>query len=177
MKPSDFHIGLEFACGPFEWRCTDVGMRTVVAIRLVEDDPVWYEGPPYMVDEVVLDEKELEDAYPSQTEQIRASAYDTENGHPGYPSDILSKLIREGRLGERYPRRRFLKFDRIRADGELLSPYGARRSCGEDSPWIIKVYLPFTQERIELGEVEFRALPLSTPEAVRCRADKQRSKK
>jgi hypothetical protein len=177
MKPSDFHIGLEFACGPFEWRCTDVGMRTVVAIRLVEDDPVWYEGPPYMVDEVVLDEKELEDAYPSQTEQIRASMRETDGGHPGYPSDIVFKLLREGRIGDKYPRRRFLNFDRIRADGELLHPYGARRAQGESSPWIIKVYLPFTQERIEVGEVEFRALPLSTAEAVRCRADKQRSNK
>jgi hypothetical protein len=60
MKPSEFHIGLEFTCGPFWWRCTDVGTRTVSAIRLVEDDPVWYEGPPYMVNEVVLDEAELE---------------------------------------------------------------------------------------------------------------------
>jgi hypothetical protein len=177
MKPSDFHIGLEFACGPFEWRCTDVGTRTVVAIRLVEDDPIWYEGPPYMVDEVVLDEDALEDAYPNQTEQIRARVKDAQNGHPGYPGDTIFKLMRDGRSGERYPRQRLLEFDRIRADGELLHPYGARRVGGDDSLWDIKIYLPFTQERIEIGELEFRALPLSTPEAVHSRAEKYRALK
>ena len=63
MRVADFHIGLEFICGPFWWRCTDIGTRTVAAVRLVEDDPRWYEGPPYMVEEVVLDETELEDGH------------------------------------------------------------------------------------------------------------------
>src|SRR5471030_3538154 len=86
MKPADFHIGLEFVCGPFWWRCTDVGSRTVTAIRLVEDNPVWYEGPPYMVDEVVLDEAELGDAHLSEEEKIRASIDEArKSGHPGFP--------------------------------------------------------------------------------------------
>ncbi len=73
MKPSDFKLGMAFICGPFWWRCTDVGTRTVTAISLVEDDPVWYEGPPYMVQEVVLDETELEDAYLTEDEKIRSA--------------------------------------------------------------------------------------------------------
>lgn len=34
MEHSEFQIGLEFWCGKRRWRCTDVGTRTVVAIRV-----------------------------------------------------------------------------------------------------------------------------------------------
>ena len=44
-------------CGGTRWRCTDLGRRTVIAIPLEhEDDPSWYNGPPYAVDEKVFDE-------------------------------------------------------------------------------------------------------------------------
>ncbi len=33
MEHSEFHIGLEFWCKG-NWRCTDIGTRTVVAIRI-----------------------------------------------------------------------------------------------------------------------------------------------
>jgi hypothetical protein len=80
MEHSDFAIGRAFATGHSLWRCTDVGTRTVVAIRLdsaetvsvevrggrcgpetrkVIDprrDPGWLSGPPYAVAETVFDE-------------------------------------------------------------------------------------------------------------------------
>jgi hypothetical protein len=60
MKPADFTIGLEFWMNGFRWRCTDVGSRFVIAIRLGdEDDPTKCIGPPYKVAEVVLDEYDL----------------------------------------------------------------------------------------------------------------------
>ena len=34
MKHSDFAIGDEFWCGGRQWRCTDIGTRVIVAIRL-----------------------------------------------------------------------------------------------------------------------------------------------
>ena len=50
MKHSDFSVGCEFATATGSWRCTDVGTRTVIAIRLdLDDDPSWYNGPPYAV--------------------------------------------------------------------------------------------------------------------------------
>lgn len=69
---------------------------------------------------------------------------------------------------EPYPRKRLLEFDRVRADGEIFHPYAARK---DDIGWVIQLYLPFTQEWAELAEAEFLALPLSTPEVVRQRAD------
>ncbi|HEV3423054.1 MAG TPA: hypothetical protein VG105_04565, partial [Paraburkholderia sp.] len=60
------------------------------------------------------------------------------------------------------------KFDRVRADGEILHPYAGRK---DGTSWLIQLYLPFTNEWSEIGEGEFLALPLSTPDAVRRRAD------
>jgi hypothetical protein len=45
MKHSDFKIGNEFLTATGRWRCTDVGVRTIVAIKLdLDHDPRWYNG-------------------------------------------------------------------------------------------------------------------------------------
>src|SRR5665811_453036 len=71
MQHADFKIGCLFRNGSGLWRCTDVGTRTILAIKLdfaeVESnrespwlcDPVhaqrygWFDGPPYLVIEHV----------------------------------------------------------------------------------------------------------------------------
>jgi hypothetical protein len=81
MEHGDFHIGLEFWMSGSQWRCTDVGTRVIVAIRI---DPVEigtsengvvttrrisraeaealgrFSGPPYGVLESVIDEDDRE---------------------------------------------------------------------------------------------------------------------
>jgi hypothetical protein len=70
MRHSDFKIGLEFLTAAGRWRCTDVGARTVAAIRLdLDHDPFWYSGPPYAVVENVFDEYGLEDCDPAPPER------------------------------------------------------------------------------------------------------------
>jgi hypothetical protein len=60
MRLSDFHIGLEFWMSGSRWRCTDVGSRVVIAIKLDhDDDPSWYNGPPYAVCEHAIDKSEI----------------------------------------------------------------------------------------------------------------------
>jgi hypothetical protein len=60
MELSDFHIGLEFWMSGSRWRCTDVGTRLVIAIKLDhDDDPSWYNGPPYAVCERPIDEYDI----------------------------------------------------------------------------------------------------------------------
>ena len=169
MTPKDFYVGLEFLCGPFWYRCTDIGTRTVIAIRLVEDDPAWYAGPPYMVEEVVLDEVSLEEAYLSEEGAVTAAIKEHEtSGHPGFDHDAVSRMLDEKPGKERYPRPRFLEFDRVRGDGEILHPYAACRDAHGE--WAICLYLPFTKEWLQMKEVEFRTFPLSTPVAVKTRA-------
>jgi hypothetical protein len=59
MKHTDFKIGLEFEMGANRWRCTDLGTRTVSAIKLDAPDASWYNGPPYAVAEHCLDENDI----------------------------------------------------------------------------------------------------------------------
>lgn len=180
MQIRDFRVGLEFLCGPFWYRCTDIGSRTVAAIRLVEGDPVWYDGPPYMLQEVVLDELDLEDAWCSEEDAIRASIREADtSGHLGFPHEVVCRMTDEALDtewvgGRRYPPgRRLLHHDRVRPDGEILHPYAARPADDREEPaWIIRLYLPFTQEWMEMGEMDFLALPLSTPDYVRTRANR-----
>lgn len=66
MKHSDFRISREFLTETGRWRCTDVGKRTIAAIRLDhDDDPTWYNGPPYAVVEQVFDEYSIEGCEPA----------------------------------------------------------------------------------------------------------------
>lgn len=54
-------IGDEFTLDGQEqvWRVTDVGTRTVIAIKLDMKDQSWYNGPPYAVTETVFDEDDI----------------------------------------------------------------------------------------------------------------------
>ena len=55
MEYSEFYTGKEFYSASGKWRCTDVGKRVIVAIKL-DGDPRNWVGPPYSVVETVFDE-------------------------------------------------------------------------------------------------------------------------
>lgn len=60
MQHQDFAIGDDFFLSGGRWRCTDLGRRTVVAIKLEsDDDPSWHDGPPYALVETVIDEQDI----------------------------------------------------------------------------------------------------------------------
>jgi hypothetical protein len=79
MELSDFVIGKTFWTHSGTFRCTDIGTRVVVAVKLgpravsraesadgevritkrIDDEPSWLNGPPYAVEEAVFDENEL----------------------------------------------------------------------------------------------------------------------
>jgi hypothetical protein len=87
MKRADFKIGAEFWCGGQQWRCTDIAIRTIVAIRLDQvevggNQPElrrtlnrakakvegWFNGPPCAVNESVFDEYDMEGCSPAPKE-------------------------------------------------------------------------------------------------------------
>jgi hypothetical protein len=86
MQHSEFKIGGIFRCGGQLWRCTDIGTRTIVAIRIdqveVGGSPAlrrtlsraeaeaegWFNGPPYAVAESVFDENDVEGCSPGPGE-------------------------------------------------------------------------------------------------------------
>ena len=77
MRHGDFFIGKEFMTDTGQWRCTDIGTRTIIAIKIsevhvirladdgraaseiVNTDPSWFDGPPYAVAESVFDEDSM----------------------------------------------------------------------------------------------------------------------
>ena len=63
MKKSEFKMGGSFFTGSGEWRCTDIGTRVVVAIKLDQEDSRNYNGPPYSIVESVFDEYDFGGCY------------------------------------------------------------------------------------------------------------------
>ena len=90
MELSDFVIGETFWTAAGAFRCTDIGTRVVVAVKLgpraisraesvdgtvritkrIDDDPSWLNGPPYAVEEVVFDENELLGCFRTEAELL-----------------------------------------------------------------------------------------------------------
>jgi hypothetical protein len=59
VEHGSFKIGLEFWMSGSKWRVTDIGTRTIIAIRLDRSNPSRYNGPPYAIPEHVIDEYDL----------------------------------------------------------------------------------------------------------------------
>ena len=59
MEKTDFQLGLEFYTASGKWRCTDIGTRVIVAIKLDQTEMRNYNGPPYSIAEHVFDEYDL----------------------------------------------------------------------------------------------------------------------
>ena len=89
MELSEFAIGETFWTHGGVFRCTDVGTRVVVAVKLgprevgraekvdgelrtkrIDADPSWLNGPPYAVVEVVFDENELLGCFRTEAELL-----------------------------------------------------------------------------------------------------------
>ena len=88
MELRDFLIGETFWTHSGAFRCTDIGTRVVVAVKLgpravsrgesvdgdvritkrIDDDSSWLNGPPYAVEEVVFDENELLGCFRTEAE-------------------------------------------------------------------------------------------------------------
>jgi hypothetical protein len=83
VKHADFAVGRIFWRGGRQWHCTDLGTRTVIAIRIDSVDvgsnnpdlrrtlsraeaeaEGWFNGPPYAVAEHVFDEDGIQDCAP-----------------------------------------------------------------------------------------------------------------
>ena len=66
MEHGDFKIGMTFSSPTSMWFCTDVGTRTIAAIKDRQESPdkSWMNGPPYAVQEAVFDENDFPACYP-----------------------------------------------------------------------------------------------------------------
>ncbi|CZV09937.1 hypothetical protein K1J23_04010 [Enterobacter hormaechei] len=163
MKIADFQIGMRFlTCTAQLWQCTDVGIRTILAIEIDPSrDEHWYNGPPYAVPEEVFDETSIRTCYRSEKEAILESLTDDfeQNIHPEYPSEVIKTFIRYLSEQQTYPNERLFRIDRVGEDGEIHHPYAAREI---DDEWQILVYLPFTQAFTDFSEAAFIRMRVAT---------------
>ena len=99
MKLSDFVIGQDFYNAVGKWRCTDIGQRTITAIRWPDDDELpgmedmdgWLKGPPYALPEVVFDERDIALAYRTLAEAVSRA---TRSAHPGFDHKVVVELFK-----------------------------------------------------------------------------------
>lgn len=167
MRHSDFRIGEVFyAAAGHPWRCTDVGTRTICAISLMDhaDDPSWFNGPPYAVQEMVFDEYDFDGCYNDMPSMIMDRVSDIEeSAHPGFDVDDVSKMIRTMmKFGgkNQYPRRAMLRRDRIGENGEIFHPYAVKKT--KKGKWKIFVFEIFSRNYSVMSETSFRDLPIAT---------------
>lgn len=146
-----------------------MGARTILAIQLDQKDPHWYQGPPYIAEEVVFDEYEMERCHRTNEDALVAAVNNHKiTAHPGYPADAVTRML-EARYAHAYPHRGVLRFDRCRADGEILHPYAGRK---EGAAWVVELYLPFLGGYDTMLERDFIALPRAVAADIRSRADR-----
>jgi hypothetical protein len=87
MQHLEFKVGGIFRCDGRLWRCTDIGARTIVAIRIDRVEvggslalrrtlsragakaEGWFNGPPYAVAESVFDENDIKGCSPAPGEE------------------------------------------------------------------------------------------------------------
>jgi hypothetical protein len=179
MKINEFRPGLEFMDNIHIYRCTDVGSRTVAAIVLDKDDERWYAGPPYIVPEVLLDEKALRSCYLSDVHAIQQSIAEMKDIDLTYSHEAVKKFMSSKVAADyqKYPSKGVMRFDRVGAavagesvdgvePGEIYHPYSAVQHGGI---WSISCYLPYAEEYVEIDEMVFISLPIAQVEDYRAR--------
>lgn len=163
MKISDFYPGLVFnSAGGFEYRCTDVGSRTILAVLLSGVDPVFVQGPPYIQREEVFAEHELKQCFLNLADALVHGS--EPSAHPGFSTDEVKTMFKGRSSPEMltYSRRNLLKADRDLAD-DVAHPFSITRT---DNGIRVHYLTLKSKTFLEMGEIEFAKLPLTTPESL-----------
>ena len=174
MKHSDFVIGERFQTAIGEWICTDIGTRTISAIRIPSENDEWDElhgatleqwlqGPPYVLKEELFNEKDMGLASRNLFEAI---AERIQSRHPGYLSEDARRLMLTKRKGSN----RFLpvlNIDRVQGDA-YWHPYSTE---GEGSTLRVLVFEVFERKWDSFTMAEFLSLPVATEADIERLAD------
>lgn len=174
MKLMDFKIGTIFdTCTGQRWRCTDVGSRSILAIELKPDlEESWFKGPPYAVEEIPFDEKDIDRAYRTIEEAVERSLQ--KSAHPNFPHEAVMAMTR-ARFTEStraYPHKRLWRSDRVADNGEILHPYGAEQ---DGETWYILAYELFAQTFHKVPDYAFVRLRHSTEKDLRKRREQMKT--
>ncbi|MBD8088468.1 hypothetical protein IFT48_00490 [Pseudomonas fluorescens] len=167
MDISQFYIGLVFnSGGGFEYRCTDVGTRTVLAVLLSGIDPVFVEGPPYIQTEEVFSEHSLKRCFLTVADAL-VHTQEADAHHPGFTTEEVKRMMAARFAPEiqSYPRKNLLKANRD-LESDVAHPY----AISHEESGIVVHYLTLKTKQFEtMEEVKFARLPLTTPDSLKAK--------
>lgn len=96
MKIKDFEIGGLFFFGyGGQWKCTDIGTRTITAVKINLDegkDSDWFSGPPYAVKEVVFNEKDISNCYKDNLSRLEIYLNKHFSDKPKFSDEAKDKI-------------------------------------------------------------------------------------
>lgn len=173
MKLEDFKIGEIFYWhAGFKYLCTDKGTRTITAIHLdyQKNELDWFQGPPYNVDEITLDETDIKSCYTNEINMLTERVENLDKSyHPSFLSEDFVKMFKNKDRKDMtaYPRKRMLKIDRVGNDGKIWHPYSVMKT--KNNEWIIKIFELFDRTFSEMNENEFVKLKRSSEEDLKKR--------
>lgn len=178
MKLSQARIGLEFHTAEGRlWRITDVGTRTFLAIVIGEpdtesglprhvQDPIWLDGPPYLVKEHLFDETSMGRAFLTIPGHLQESL-DADRHHPGFDS-TLSRVMGYHTLRRShpdYPFPKVLKHDRWDEQRQdVLHPYLVDKTA---RGWSLRTLGLFSRRFYAVDDQAFVRLPRATTDHFR----------
>lgn len=137
MKIQDFKIGeIFYGSGGFPYLCTDIGSRTISAIPVpletyskfeFQNIEFWLKGPPYMVKEETLNEREIEKCFRNFEEDIKNAleCHDKKRDYQNsYTTPEVNRMMKAKSImkNNRY-RSELIRYNRISNEGECLHPY------------------------------------------------------
>jgi hypothetical protein len=172
MNHSEFKIGENFfAQAGFEWQCTDIGTRTILAV-LVNPEPFheFIKGPPYISNEKVFDENEIKNCYKNLNDELLDSLRGSDSAHPGFSPKDLKILNKDlfAKRNYRYPK--LFRFDRVGEDGRIYHPYMAEFDSKKEE-WYILVFEIFSKKTSSIHENVFATLKVCEEEDLIKRRD------
>lgn len=150
LKPGDCFIGMEFWSDGGHWRCTDVGKRTVTAIKLDQEDPRNYGGPPYMVVEEAMDEYCLPTCYKTKEERDEnfSDVHDGPDSSTVMTSDSTSaRHLRLGMEKKMVTELDDAEFRRVQRLGQAMLAGTAKES---EQNWLVRHVLKQSYPGVEL---------------------------
>lgn len=174
MNLVDFAIGQDFYNAVGKWRCTDIGQRTITAVRWPDDDEMpgmagledWLRGPPYALKEVVFDEKDMGLAYRTLAEAVGRSL---DSAHPGFAHEDSNRMFKgvrrrmEERVNGARPASsplmdRLMRHERV-LDGRVLHPYDWK-----DDGLVVCVFDVFGKTWMDVPLADLLRAPVATEE-------------
>lgn len=136
MKLQQFEIKKSFYLqNGDEYICTDICQHSIVAIfknpRLKD---IWFQGPPYVLEEVIFEEKDFYSCFENKADIKIISPPD-----PLYISFFSTEEVQylknhKVKISSQYSRLKILDYDRKSSNGDILHPYFIEK---EKEEWIV----------------------------------------